>query len=123
MTRPLGVHYTQSPAGPYNGSQTTTVIVTATLTFGYEWGQMPAGWVKTNATTATYTVTCGGRVRVHPGHPTVTRRAVLRVSEAVVGVANDRRHHVHGVSGTCTVNSRFSWFGATVCACLQPLGL
>ena len=74
-TRPLGVHYTQSPAGPYNGSQATTVTVTATLTFGYEWGQMPAGWVKTNATTATYTVTlraaaCGVYT---PVDPTVTQ--------------------------------------------------
>ena len=74
-TRPLGVSYTLSPSGPYIGSETTTVTVTATLTFGYDWGQMPAGWVKTGTTTATYTVTlraaaCGVFV---PVDPTVTQ--------------------------------------------------
>ena len=42
-----GVTYTLSPAGPYNGTQTYTVTVTATLANGYAWvDPMPTGWTK-----------------------------------------------------------------------------
>ncbi|HWK80686.1 MAG TPA: hypothetical protein VNP95_07950, partial [Thermomicrobiales bacterium] len=34
-----------------------TVVVTATLTDGYAWGELPAGWTRVSSTTATYAVT------------------------------------------------------------------
>ncbi len=53
-----GVTYTLSPPGPYSGTQSYTVTVTATLANGYAWvDPLPTGWTRTSATTATFTVT------------------------------------------------------------------
>ena len=55
-TGPAGVTYTVDPAGPYDGTVTSTVTVTATLADGYAWGNLGA-YTKTSNTTATYTET------------------------------------------------------------------
>jgi hypothetical protein len=44
------------PAGPYVGARDTTVTVTATLTDGYEWAQMPSGWTQVDDDAATFTI-------------------------------------------------------------------
>ena len=54
-TEPAGVSYTVSPPPPYDGDVDNTVVVTATLIDGFEWGQLPDGWVIVDPTTATYT--------------------------------------------------------------------
>ena len=51
-----GVVYVLDPAGPYVGTQDTTVAVTATLADGFEWDQIPPGWTRVDATTATFTI-------------------------------------------------------------------
>lgn len=48
-----GITYTKSGEEVPGG----TVVITAVLGDGYEWGEMPEGWTIVNPTTATYTVT------------------------------------------------------------------
>ena len=51
-----------APAGPYEGTGTTTVTVTATLADGLAWGTMPSGWTRSTPTTATFAVELVGGV-------------------------------------------------------------
>jgi hypothetical protein len=53
-TTPGVVYTTEGEAVPGG-----TVVITATLEDGYAWGELPAGWVLVNATTATFTATFG----------------------------------------------------------------
>src|SRR4029077_16725330 len=52
-----GVVYVANPGGPYDGTKTTDVVVTATLDDGFKWGQPTSPWVQVDATTATFSVT------------------------------------------------------------------
>jgi hypothetical protein len=52
-----GITYAVSPGGPYDGTQSNTLTVTATLDDGYAWvDPLPAGWTRVDAETATSTV-------------------------------------------------------------------
>ena len=69
-----GITYALDPQGPYDGTQDTTVTLTATLDDGYAWGQLPGRWTLADPTEATLTVeltaaSCGA---VKPAAPTVT---------------------------------------------------
>ncbi len=68
-----GITYSVDPAGPYEPGQEVTV--TAVLDGGYEWGDLPEGWVGVDATTATYDVTFAGNPcrPVTPAAPDVTQ--------------------------------------------------
>ena len=69
-----GVTYALSPPGPYVGTTTVNVTVTATLANGFAWvASMPAGWTWVNATTATFTVklTAASCTQTTPAAPTV----------------------------------------------------
>ena len=56
-----GISYVVNPPGPYDGTKTyTDIVVTATLAPGFEWGQMPPGWVQVDDGTATFNVTLVG---------------------------------------------------------------
>ncbi|MCF4123253.1 hypothetical protein L1785_19985, partial [Antribacter sp. KLBMP9083] len=70
-----GITYTVSPAGPYTAGQTVTV--TATLSAGFAWGTLPAGWVEVSPTVATFSVTFDDVEckEVVPVNPTVTQAA------------------------------------------------
>ncbi|RPF20674.1 InlB B-repeat-containing protein [Myceligenerans xiligouense] len=46
--------YTADPEGPYEPGQ--EVVVTATLTQGYTWGELPEGWMQVSDTEAEYVV-------------------------------------------------------------------
>ena len=52
-----GIVYTIVPANLGNGSADVVVTVTATVTDGSGWGQLPEGWTRVDAATATWTVT------------------------------------------------------------------
>ena len=54
--------YVRTPQGPYVGTVDTTVTVTATLADGFEWGQMPAGWMQVDLVTASFTVSLVGTI-------------------------------------------------------------
>ncbi len=73
-TTPAGVSYVAVPAGPYVGTVTTVVTITATLADGFEWGVIPTGWTETSNSTATFTVTLAAAscAQVSPVAPTVT---------------------------------------------------
>jgi hypothetical protein len=52
-----GVSYVLDPEGPYDGTESTTVTVTATLADGYAWADpLPDGWTQVDLVTATFTV-------------------------------------------------------------------
>ena len=75
-----GISYTIVPPGPYNGTATTTVTVTAKLADGYAWvSPLPTGWRAGDpaATTAVFsvTLTAASCTPVAPLDPTV-RQAV-----------------------------------------------
>jgi hypothetical protein len=56
-----GVSYALDPEGPYDGTEDTTVVVTATLADGYEWiDPLPGDWVYVDPVTATLTVELTG---------------------------------------------------------------
>ena len=76
---PDGVTYAVVPAGPYDGTVTTPVTVTATLSDGLEWGHDAGDVDLVNPTTATYDVTLNAAScdAVTPVAPTVTQ-AVCR---------------------------------------------
>ena len=77
---PTGVTYSVAPPGPYNGSVTTAVTVTATLGAGFAWvASLPTGWTRVNATTATFgvTLTAASCAPVAPVAPTVTQAACV----------------------------------------------
>ena len=57
-----GVVYTVDPAGPYDGTADIEVLVTATVVNDYGWGQLPLGWTRVDAATATFTVDLVGGV-------------------------------------------------------------
>ena len=57
-----GVVYTVDPAGPYDGTADIEVLVTATVVNDYGWGQLPLGWTRVDAATATFTVNLVGGV-------------------------------------------------------------
>ena len=92
-----GVRYTVAPAGPYDGTKSTTVTVTATLVFGFSWGQMPAGWTP-SGDTAKFTVTLRTRIVSgrHAGRPDrdPTHLCRRRVG-AEVDLADDRWDQLH----------------------------
>ena len=54
---PTGVSYVVTPGGPYDGTVTNVVTVTATLSNGQAWGRSASGWIEADPTTATYSVT------------------------------------------------------------------
>ena len=55
-TGPTGVSYSLDPPGPYDpGTETYTVTVTATLSDGLAWGELPDDWTGQSPTTATFT--------------------------------------------------------------------
>ncbi len=56
-----GITYTRAPDSPYDGTKDATVIVTATLADGYEWGQMPDGWTRQGPVRATFVGHVDGR--------------------------------------------------------------
>ena len=59
MTLPstAGIVYSIAPANLGNGSADVVVTVTATVTDGHGWGQLPEGWVRVDAASATWTRT------------------------------------------------------------------
>ncbi|SEE85300.1 InlB B-repeat-containing protein [Ruania alba] len=67
------ITYSANPGGPYSPGDTVTV--TATLSAGYAWGDMPAGWTQTSPTTAEYVVTFDDVecIPVAPEDPTITQ--------------------------------------------------
>ena len=70
-TAVTGISYAVAPAGPYDGTVTTPVTVTATLDVGFNWAPMPPKWTLTNQRTATWKLTlnassCGAVVPVDP---------------------------------------------------------
>ena len=71
---PAGVSYAVDLQGTYAGTLDTTVTITATLSDGFAWGQMPAGWTQVDLATATFTVTLVGTTcdEVTPVAPSVT---------------------------------------------------
>jgi LPXTG-motif cell wall-anchored protein len=57
-TNTTGISYLVMPDGPYDGTVTTMVTVTATLADGYAWvDPLPTGWTQVDLVTATFTVT------------------------------------------------------------------
>ena len=72
---PTGVSYVVTPGGPYDGTVPNVVTVTATLSDGQAWGQMPSGWTEANSTTATYSVTLAAAscTSVTPSAPRLTQ--------------------------------------------------
>ena len=72
-TTPPGVSYVRTPQGPYSGTVDTAVTVRATLADGFEWGQMPDGWLQVDLVTAQFTVNLVGTTcaAVTPVAPTV----------------------------------------------------
>ena len=78
-TSPAGITYVADPQPPYDGAVDTTVTITATLSDGFEWGTLPAGWDEVDLVTATYavTLTATSCAEVTPVLPTVTQ-AVCR---------------------------------------------
>ena len=55
-TTPAGVTYDFDPPGPYDGHRGLTVTVTATLSDGLAWGELPDDWTEESPTAATFTV-------------------------------------------------------------------
>ncbi|HEY3484662.1 MAG TPA: hypothetical protein VGK49_04720, partial [Ilumatobacteraceae bacterium] len=45
----LGIVYSANPPAPYSGTEGATVVVTATLKPGWQWGQIPKGWTASGA--------------------------------------------------------------------------
>ena len=81
------------------GRQTTTVTVTATLTFGYDVGADAGGVDEDGHDDGDLhgDVAPAPCDAVTPVDPTVTQASVAAGDlEAVVGVADDRRDHLHG---------------------------
>ncbi len=77
-TETTGIRYTLTPPGPYSGDTTTTVVVTATLQPGFEWGQIPSGWTKSGSTYRyTVTLTAVSCSAVTPVSPTVIQSACV----------------------------------------------
>ena len=72
-----GVTYTIDPEGPYDGTETTPVTVTATVANGYAWGPLPPGWSAGDpaATTRVFTLTLDAAscTPVAPLDPTVVQ--------------------------------------------------
>ncbi len=66
-----------APGGPYDGTVTTQVTVTATLAPGYVWAQLPTGWSQQNSTTAIYPVNlvAASCTPATPVSPTVVQAA------------------------------------------------
>ncbi len=96
-----GVTYVLSPTGPYVGTENTTVRVTATLANGYAWvDPLPAGWTRTSATTATFTVelVAAACTPTAPAAPTVGQAVCVDggVTDADVDVADHGRDRLCG---------------------------
>ena len=70
-----GITYLADPPGPYDGTEDTTVTVTATVHDGYGWEQMPTGWTEVTPATATFTVELVGAScdEVAPVAPALTQ--------------------------------------------------
>jgi hypothetical protein len=70
---PVGVNYTVAPANLGDGTTDVNVTVTATLVLGYDWGDMPSGWTRVDARTATWTGPLPGTScsQVKPADPIV----------------------------------------------------
>ena len=77
-----GITYLADPPGPYDGTEDTTVTVTATVHDGYGWEQMPTGWTEVNPATATFTVELAGASvrRGRAGGAGADRRRSARVA-------------------------------------------
>ena len=82
-TTPPGVSYVRTPQGPYSGTVDTAVAVRATLADGFEWGQMPDGWLQVDLVTAQFTVNLVGTTcaAVTPVAPTVRAAVCVRGAE------------------------------------------
>ncbi|MCF4122461.1 hypothetical protein L1785_15895, partial [Antribacter sp. KLBMP9083] len=116
------ITYTVAPAGPYTAGQTVTV--TATLSAGFAWGTLPAGWVEVSPTVATFSVTFDDVEckEVVPVNPTVTQAVcvagqltpptlTLATTEGITYTVSPAGPYAPGqtVTVTATLEDGFSW--------------
>ena len=118
-----GVAYTLDPNGPYDGAKNTDVVVTASIDDGFEWGPMGTGWVRVDATTATFAVTLAGTScsEVRPVAPAVTQAVcaagVVTAPLLVLPVTDGIVYSVEPSNGFTAGGT------ATVTATLNPAGV
>jgi large repetitive protein len=123
LPQTIGVVYVLDPIGPYDGTRDTTVTVTATLPDGFEWMQMPPGWTRVDATTATFTVQLVGTScdKVMPVAPALTQAVCVG---GVVSAASLTLADTDGISYTVDPPAPYiAGQSVTMTATLRPAGV
>ena len=118
-----GIRYVADPPGPYDGTEDTTVTVTATVQDGYGWEQMPTGWTRVDPATATFVVELVGAScdEVAPVAPALTEAVC---AGGVVSVPTLTLAVTDGITYTADPDPPYTQ-GATVIvtATLDPAGV
>ena len=111
--------YTVDPQGPYDGTATTTVTVTAVVRDGYAWGSMPPAWTQLDSSRASYslTLTAASCTEVVPVTPKVTQ-ALCR--EGVVTAPTLTTPTTDGI--TYAVEPSGSWLPGSTATVTATLG-